>query len=124
QLEYVAAAERARQAGFDLIALHHREAGGIGYQFLMPYWNKRTDEYGGSFENRSRFSRELFEMVREAVGDDCAIVGGFCVDTREYGMGDGIRVDEDGISFIAALDHLVDLWDVQVDTWTDDAGPS
>lgn len=124
QDEYVIAAQRALDIGFDLIGLHHRQAGAIGYQFLMPYFNKRTDEYGGSFDNRTRFSRELFERVAELVEGQAALVAGFCVDTRGYGMGDGVRVDEEGIGFVEAFDDVVDLWDVQVDTWPEDSGAS
>lgn len=124
QDEYITAVRRALDIGFDLVGLHHRQAGAIGYQFLMPYFNKRTDEYGGSFENRIRFSYELFERTRELVDGRAALVAGFCIDTRSYGMGDGIRVEEEGIAFIEKFDDLVDLWDVQVDTWPEDSGAS
>ena len=66
------AARRAREAGFDCIDVH----GAHGYlinQFLSCYMNKRTDEYGGSLENRMRFLREVVREVRSQVGDDMAI---------------------------------------------------
>jgi len=66
------AAVRAKKAGFDAVELH----GAHGYliqQFLSPYTNKRTDEYGGSFENRSRFFMEVLAAVRKAVGDDFVV---------------------------------------------------
>lgn len=123
QLSYVRAAQRARTAGFDLINIHMREAAGLGYDFLTPTLNNRTDEYGGSVENRIRFSLELFEMVKEAVGDDCAIVGGFCLDTLEGDF--GVRLEEDALPFVQAIDPFVDLWDLQVGWWiAPDAGPS
>ena len=56
--DFVAAAERCKKAGVDAVELH----GGHGYmiqQFLSPYTNRRTDEYGGSFENRMRFISEI-----------------------------------------------------------------
>ena len=59
-------------------------------QFLSPCYNNRTDEYGGSFENRARFWPETLEQVREAVGDDCAIASRFAVDTL-----DGPSLDRD-----------------------------
>jgi dimethylamine/trimethylamine dehydrogenase len=113
QGHYVAAAERAREAGFDLVLIYVAETIPITQQFLMPYFNRRTDEYGGSFENRARFAREVLELVREAVGDDCALGCRFSVDT----LSDddlGTKVGEDGIRFVEHVDHLVDLWDVQV----------
>ncbi|MDT2006451.1 hypothetical protein FXW78_20350 [Rhodococcus opacus] len=123
QRSYVDAAKRARSAGFDLINIHMREAAGLGYDFLTPSLNNRTDEYGGSIENRIRFSLELFEMVKDAVGDDCGIVGGFCIDTLEGEF--GVRLKEDALPFIEALDPFVDLWDLQVGWWiAPDAGPS
>ena len=113
QGHYVAAAERAREAGFDLVLIYVAETIPITQQFLMPYFNRRTDEYGGSFENRARFAREVLELVREAVGDDCALGCRFSVDTLS-GDDLGTKVGEDGIRFVEHVDHLVDLWDVQV----------
>ena len=110
---YVAAAERAREAGFDLILVYGAETIPITQQFLMPYFNRRSDEYGGSFENRARFFREVLELVREAVGDDCAI-GVALLGRHCSGRGVGIEVGEDGVRFVEHVDHLVDLWDVQV----------
>jgi 2,4-dienoyl-CoA reductase (NADPH2) len=69
QQHFVDAALRAKDAGFDGVEI----IGSAGYlitQFLSPLKNQRTDEYGGSFENRVRFPRELIEMVRKAVGPD------------------------------------------------------
>ena len=57
---YVDAARRAREAGFDLILVYGAEASPITQQFLGRFiFNKRTDEYGGSFENRARLFREI-----------------------------------------------------------------
>ena len=61
-----------RDAGFDIVYVYGAHSY-LPLQFLSPYYNKRTDKYGGSFENRARFWRETLEKVREAVGDDCAI---------------------------------------------------
>ena len=46
----------------------HAHSGYILDQFMTPAWNKRTDEYGGSFENRMRLVREIYEVLREEVG--------------------------------------------------------
>lgn len=66
---YAAAALRARQAGFDGVEIQ----AGSGYlvsSFLSPYSNKRTDQYGGSLENRARFLLEIIDAVRQAVGPE------------------------------------------------------
>ena len=107
------------------IYMAHTEA--LPHQFLLPYFNKRTDQYGGSFENRARFGREVVTKCREAVGDDCAISVRFGIDTL-YNTADlGIKFDEEGWRFIEHMDDLVDLWDINVaeaTEWGEDAGPS
>jgi len=72
QEAFAQAAGRAKQAGFDLVEI----VGCTGYlvsQFLSPVTNKRTDEYGGSIENRMRFGIEVIRKVRAAVGPDTAV---------------------------------------------------
>lgn len=72
QQAFINAAKRAKQAGFDGVEI----IGSAGYlitQFLSPMTNQRTDEYGGSFENRIRFPKEIIMMMREAVGPDLAV---------------------------------------------------
>lgn len=69
QNAFADAAVRAREAGFDGVEI----IGSAGYlisQFLSPLKNRRTDEYGGSFENRMRFPREVVESAREKLGPD------------------------------------------------------
>lgn len=61
---FVDAARRALQAGFELIELHFAH-GYLGNSFLSPLSNQRTDEYGGSFENRTRIAREVVTAVRK-----------------------------------------------------------
>lgn len=71
--EFVEAAQLAREAGFDAVEIHM----GHGYllnQFISPMSNRRTDEYGGSPENRVRFPARVLSAVREAVGDDLAVL--------------------------------------------------
>src|SRR3989440_10647420 len=63
---YVDAAKRAREAGFDIVYVYGSHSY-LPQQFLTPYYNKRTDEYGGSFENRAGFLRETIEQVRVTV---------------------------------------------------------
>ncbi len=121
---FVAAARRARDAGFDIVYIYQAHSQ-LPMSFLSRRTNKRTDRYGGSFENRVRFWRELLQDVREAVGDDCAIASRATVDSLQGP--DGLVLEEDGLRAIEALDDLVDLWDVTVgsgEEWGQDAGAS
>jgi len=60
---FVKSAERAQDMGIEMVELHSAH-GYLLHQFLSPVSNKRTDAYGGSFENRTRLIREIFEAVR------------------------------------------------------------
>ncbi len=65
-------ARRAREAGYDMISIH----GAHGYlitSFLSPVFNQRTDQYGGSEENRWRFVLEVYEEIRDEVGPDMPV---------------------------------------------------
>jgi len=128
QQSYVRTAELARSAGFDIINFAAMQGATIPLMFMMKYFNQRTDEYGGEFENRARFALETLEMLRQAVGDDCAIACRFAADTL-HGTDQGIRVEQEGAQFIQMADHLVDFWDLQVGGetlafWPKDTGPS
>jgi dimethylamine/trimethylamine dehydrogenase len=122
QADWVGAARRSRDAGFDIVYVY----GGHSYlplQFLSPFYNRRQDAYGGSFENRARFWVETLEAVREAIGDECAIAVRLCVEALGPA---GIGLEE-GLAFVALSDHLVDLWDVNVGSiteWSKDSGSS
>jgi 2,4-dienoyl-CoA reductase (NADPH2) len=73
QGDFASAAIRAGQAGFDAVEV----LGSAGYlicQFLSPKTNKRMDDYGGSLENRMRFGCETIRRVKQAVGDDLALI--------------------------------------------------
>jgi dimethylamine/trimethylamine dehydrogenase len=114
---YVDAAKRARDVGFDIVNIHGAEGGAITAHFLMAKSNNRTDEYGGSLENRARFWTETLELVREAVGEDCAVTARLCIDTYNDSPL-GIRAAEEAHGFIALADHLVDFWDLQAGGWS------
>ncbi|MEH6593886.1 MAG: FAD-dependent oxidoreductase, partial [Halioglobus sp.] len=86
---FAVAAVRAQTAGFDAIEIH----GGHGYliaNFLSPATNKRTDQYGGSRENRARFLTEIISAVRAATGEGFPIL--VRIDAREYRMEGGIEL--------------------------------
>ena len=94
------AARRAREAGFDAVEIH----GTHGYlinQFLSPYSNKRSDEYGGSIEGRRRFTLEVCRAVRTAVGEDYPVL--FRMNADE-GVEGGIT-PEDGLDFAKRLEQ-------------------
>lgn len=67
QQKFVDAAIRCKKAGYDGVELHGAHSYLIG-QFFSPYYNKRTDDYGGSFENRMRFVGEIIDGIRAALG--------------------------------------------------------
>ena len=69
QENYVQASLRAKAAGFDAVEIL-ASAGYLICQFLSPLTNQRTDQYGGSWENRKRFGLEVVNRVKEAVGND------------------------------------------------------
>lgn len=73
QQDFVAAARRAKQAGFDAVEVI-ASAGYLICQFLSPKTNKRQDEYGGSLENRMRFGLETIRLVREEIGPQTGLI--------------------------------------------------
>jgi 2,4-dienoyl-CoA reductase (NADPH2) len=100
-------ARRTRQAGFDAVEIH----GSHGYiltQFLSPATNQRTDEWGGSFENRARFGLEVVKAVREAVGDDFPVTFRISLEERTEGGGTA----EEGLAFCKLIEPYVDLLNV------------
>lgn len=78
------AAGLAKDAGYDAVEVH-AHAGYLVDQFMSPVWNKRTDEYGGSDENRARFPREIVRAIRGAVGPDMPILFRISLDHRFEG---------------------------------------
>ena len=67
------AALRAKRAGFDLVYVYASHGLSLATDFLSRSINQRTDEYGGSLENRVRLLREMIEVTKDAVGDSCAV---------------------------------------------------
>lgn len=116
------AALRAKRAGFDIIYCYAGHGMTAAMQFIQKRHNDRTDEYGGSLENRVRFFRELIEETKEAVGDTCAVAVRFAVD--ELLGKDGITHQGEGHDVVAMLAELPDLWDVNVSGWANDSIPS
>ncbi len=102
----------AKRAGFELLMIH----GGHGWlinQFLSPMFNMRTDEYGGSLENRCRFAIEVLKSVREAIGPFFPIefrLSGAEFVEEGYGLDEGIRIAQQ-------LEPYIDLLHVTAGTY-------
>jgi 2,4-dienoyl-CoA reductase-like NADH-dependent reductase (Old Yellow Enzyme family) len=107
--QFADAARRALAADFDIVEIH----GAHGYlinEFLSPHSNHRTDAYGGSYENRTRFALEVVDAVREVWPDDKPLL--FRVSATEWLEEDGWTPD-DTVRFARDLQaHGVDLLDV------------
>lgn len=102
----------AKRAGFEMIMIH----GGHGWllnQFFSPYFNQRTDEYGGSLENRCRFAIDVLKSVRQAVGPK------FPIEFRMSGselFDDGYDLEE-GIRIAQQIEPYIDLLHVSAGTY-------
>ncbi|BAN50465.1 FAD-dependent oxidoreductase [Metapseudomonas resinovorans] len=116
------AALRAKRAGFDIIYCYAAHNLSILQQFLLPRYNSRSDQYGGSLTNRVRLLREVLEDTKEAVGDRCAVALRFAVD--ELMGADGLRCEEEGREVVEMLAEIPDLWDVNISGWPNDSGTS
>jgi 2,4-dienoyl-CoA reductase-like NADH-dependent reductase (Old Yellow Enzyme family) len=107
--QFAAAARRALAAGFEIAEIH----GAHGYlinEFLSPHSNHRTDAYGGSYENRTRFALEVVDAVREVWPDDKPLF--FRISATEW-LDEGGWTADDTVRFAADLRaHGVDLLDV------------
>jgi dimethylamine/trimethylamine dehydrogenase len=115
------AALRAKDAGFDIVyvyATHYY----LLANFLNPSLNTRTDEYGGSQENRMRLVREIIEDTKDAVGDTCAVAVRYAID--DGGESDGEPVLADRMEIFEALAELPDLWDINIDDYAVEMGTS
>jgi dimethylamine/trimethylamine dehydrogenase len=113
------AALRARDVGFDLVYVYAGHDLGMPLHFLSRHTNRRTDEYGGSLENRVRLLRELIEDTKDAVGDRCGVVVRLAVDQLLGPL--GITSENEGSDAIAMLAELPDLWDVNIADWSNDS---
>jgi dimethylamine/trimethylamine dehydrogenase len=116
------AALRGRRAGFDIIYVYAGHDLSLPMHFLQRRRNQRSDEYGGSLENRVRLLRELLLETREAVGEHCAVALRFAVD--EMIGPEGITSAEEGRAVVELLAELPDLWDVNVSAWANDSTTS
>ncbi len=115
------AALRAREAGFDVVYVYATH-GYLLSNFLNPSVNTRSDEYGGSLENRVRLVRELIEETKEAVGDRCAVAVRFSADEK---IGeDGVPIIGERREMFEMLKDLPDLWDINIADYSLEMGVS
>jgi dimethylamine/trimethylamine dehydrogenase len=117
-----AAVRRSLSAGYDIIYSYAGHDLTLQLFFINPRYNQRSDEYGGSLENRTRLLRETIEDAREEAGDRAAIAVRFAVD--ELLGDDGMQAHEEGRGVVELLAELPDLWDVNVSDWPNDSTTS
>lgn len=115
-----AATRRAKQAGYDIAYVYASHDASILWHFLSPAYNSRTDDYGGSFENRLRLFREVLEETKEEAGSDMAVAVRFAV--HELSGPKHILNTGEGRAVIEAMADIPDLWDVNVSSWSRDSG--
>ena len=132
--DFIDAAERCKKAGVDAVELH----GAHGYliqQFLSPYTNFRTDEYGGSFENRMRFLEEIVTGIKERCGKDYPLIVRLTVDEMYarigkpevgYNLEDGKRIakrlEELGVDAINVSSAGYDVYNCWLEPTTFEPG--
>jgi 2,4-dienoyl-CoA reductase-like NADH-dependent reductase (Old Yellow Enzyme family)/thioredoxin reductase len=102
--KYATAAYRCKRAGFKMCMIHGGH-GNLISQFASTLYNKRTDDYGGSLENRARFALEVLERVRQLCGEDFVIEYRISADEIHP---DGMHFEET-LRFIELIQHKVDI---------------
>jgi len=117
----VAAVLCAKKAGFDIVYIY-AGMGYLGYQFLLEEYNRRTDSYGGTVQNRVRFVRELIEATKDAVGDSCGVA--LRISLEELRAKPSDNFESQAHEVVTLLSDIPDLWDVKMDSSPTDCGAS
>ena len=115
------AALRARDAGFDIVYVYATHDYLLAH-FLSASTNQRSDEYGGSLENRTRLVRELIAETRDAVGDRCGVALRFSAD--DEGSSDDHPLTSERREMIEMMADLPDLWDINIQDYSREMGAS
>jgi dimethylamine/trimethylamine dehydrogenase len=115
------AALRGKKIGYDIIYVYAGKYLGGPMFFLSRRYNNRSDEYGGSLENRCRLLRELIEDTKEAVGDTCGVV---CRISMDELIGPAGLHKEEVEELIGLLDDYPDMWDLTLSGWENDSQTS
>ncbi len=111
------AVRRSLEAGYDIVYVYGAHGYGAPHHFLSRRYNNRTDEYGGSLENRMRLLKELIEDTLEECAGRAAVA---CRITVEEEIDGGItREDIEGV--LRELGELPDLWDFAMGSWEGDS---
>ncbi|MGI9434411.1 MAG: FAD-dependent oxidoreductase, partial [Geminicoccaceae bacterium] len=116
------AAKLAKKAGYDIIYVYAAHDISILSHFLSRRTNQRSDDYGGSLENRVRLLREVLEDTLEVAAGDCAVALRFAV--HEVGTDLALTHDGEGRDVVEMLADLPDLWDVNISGWSADSATS
>ena len=90
-------AKLCKEAGVDGVEVHAVHEGYLLDQFAIEFFNKRTDEYGGSFENRYRFAAEVVRAIKESCGEDFPVSLRYSVESKMKGFRQGIVPGEDAV---------------------------
>ncbi len=117
---YREAALRAKEAGFDVVYVYATH-GYLLSHFLSPRTNTRSDEYGGSMENRTRLLRELIEETKDAVGERCAVAVRYSVGGDD---GEDASLTSERRDRLEMLAELPDLWDLNINNYYQEMGVS
>lgn len=115
------AALRAKEAGYDVVYVYATH-GYLLANFLNPRLNTRSDEYGGSLENRTRLVREIIEDTKDAIGQSCAVAVRFAADER-YDV-DGVPIQGERRDMLELMAELPDLWDINIADYSYEMGVS
>lgn len=120
--EHKAAVKRSIKAGYDIIYVYASHGLSILSHFFSINTNKRSDQYGGNFENRIRLLKEVLQDTLETANGNVAVALRFSV--AEPDKPNGISHQEEGRDAIEALAELPDLWDVNLSGWPKDSQTS
>ncbi len=116
------AVHRAKAAGYDMVYVYAAHDAALVWHFLNPIYNRRSDAYGGRFENRLRLLREVLEDTMEAAAGEVAVA--VRIPAHDFKSGSPLTYDNEARAVIEALAEIPDLWDVNVAGWPRDSGTS
>ncbi|MBB6215873.1 2-enoate reductase [Anaerosolibacter carboniphilus] len=102
-------AKLAKEAGFDGVSIHAIHEGYLLDQFAIASMNTRTDQYGGSVENRLRFAKEIIDAIKEACGPDFPVMIRYSVTSKMKGFNDGALPGEEYKEFGRGYEESIEV---------------